>query len=437
MRRLLLLPLGLAAVSIQSTFAQSVAAEPPGAQAVPPAGAASAGLVEPAGPLALTDAVALALRANPTLAAAAREVDAVHGQVQQAGLLPNPELAAQVEDTRRDTRTSTLVLNQPIELGGKRAARVRAAEGAREVAAAALATTRADIRGEVIGAFFDVLIAQEGARLAAESKALAQRATATVARRVAAGKVSPVEETRARVAEAGVAVEQTQAESALRAARSRLAALWGNATPRFERAVGDLAPPEAVADLAARLDAAPALRQAGAEVVRRRAVVELERARRIPDLTVSVGIKRDEALGRNQAVVGLAVPLPLFDRNQGKVAEALAREDKARDELAAARFRLAAEAAQARERLESARLQADTLAREALPGAERALEAATKGFELGKFDFLLVLDAQRALFQARSQHLRALAEAHRARAELDRILGGGADGTAAARNELE
>ncbi|QDF96995.1 cobalt-zinc-cadmium resistance protein [Azoarcus sp. DD4] len=422
MRRLFL-PLGLAAISIQPVLAQSAAAD-----ARPPAqvGDTSPQVAEPAGPLALEAAVELALRANPALAAAAREVAAGDGAVLQAGFLPNPELAALVEDTRRETRTAALVLNQPIQLGGKRAARVRAAEGAREVAAAELAATRAQVRAGVIGAFFDVVIAQEGARLAAESVALAQRATTAAAKRVAAGKVSPVEETRARVAEAGVAVEAARAASALRAARSRLAAFWGNAMPRFERAEGEmvLPAPQAYSDLAARLDAAPVLRRAGAEVARRRAVVALERARRIPDLTVSVGVQRDEDLGRNQAIVGLSVPLPLFDRNQGNLAEALARADQARDELAASRIRLASEAAQAWERLETARWEAEELAREALPGAQRALDAATKGFELGKFDFLLVLDAQRTLFQARSQHLRSLAEAHRARAELDRILGG-------------
>lgn len=433
--RSFVLSLGLAAISIQPLFAQ---ATPTWVAADAPAPLAA----EPAGPLSLDAAIALALRANPTLAAAAREVEAAQGGVLQAGLLPNPELAAQVEDTRRESRTSYLLLNQPIELGGKRAARVRAAEGAQEVAAAELATTRAGIRAGVVGAYFEVLIAQEGARLAAGSAELAQRASVAAAKRVAAGKVSPVEETRARVAEAGAAVERAQAESGLRTARSRLAAWWGNPTPRFERAEGapDLptTPAADPATLAARLDAAPALRRAGAEAVRRQAAVEVERARRVPDLKLTLGVKRDEELGRDQAVIGVAMPLPLFDRNQGNLAEALARQDQARDALAAARVRLGVEATQAQERLETGRTEAEILAREALPGAQRALEAATKGFELGKFDFLLVLDAQRTLFQARSQHLRALAEAYRARAELDRLLGS-PDDTAASvhRQELE
>ena len=63
------------------------------------------------------------------------------------------------------------------------------------------------------------------------------------------------------------------------------------------------------------------------------------------------------------------------------------------------------------------------LQRDIMPGAQSAYDAATKGFELGKFSFLEVLDAQRTSFQAKSQYLRALAEAHRSAAEIDRILG--------------
>jgi cobalt-zinc-cadmium efflux system outer membrane protein len=140
-------------------------------------------------------------------------------------------------------------------------------------------------------------------------------------------------------------------------------------------------------------------------------------------VTVSIGAQRVEELGRNQAIVGLSVPLPLFDRNQGNLLEALRRTDKARDELAATEIRLSTELAQAHERLKALSLEVSSLQTEILPGAQSAYEAASKGYELGKFSFLEVLDAQRTFFQARSQYLRALAEAHRAAAEIDRVLG--------------
>ena len=385
------------------------------------------GKVEPAGPLSLASAIDLALSANPTLAAAARELQAMEGTVIQAGVRPNPELAAQVEDTQKSaTRTTTLQINQTIELGGKRAARIESAERGRDVAAADLDAQRLEIRSATVAAFFDVLVAQERIGLAEALLDLAQRATQAASRRVIAGKVSPIEETKARVAEASVRVELNQLQAALAAARRRLAATWGNPSPGFERADGrtEILPVVPTSeDIRRRLATAPVLTRARLEVDRRSALAELERTRRISNVTVSIGAQRVEELGRNQAIVGLSVPLPLFDRNQGNLLEALRRTDKARDELAATEIRLSTELAQAHERLKALSLEVSSLQTEILPGAQSAYEAASKGYELGKFSFLEVLDAQRTFFQARSQYLRALADAHRAAAEIDRVLG--------------
>jgi cobalt-zinc-cadmium efflux system outer membrane protein len=381
---------------------------------------------EPAAPLTLNAALELALGTNPDLSAAGHELEALDATITQAQARPNPELSALIEDTRRETRTTTLQLNQPVELGGKRGARIEAAERGRDAASLELDAKRAEIRSAVTAAFFDMLVAQERLRLAQASVELAQRATGAASRRVTAGKVSPVEETRARVAEAAVRVEQAQAASEVTTARRRLAATWGDSSPRFERAEGDpeaLPPLPAMADLNARLAASPNLLRARIEVERRQALAEVERSRRIPDMTVSLGAKRNKELGRDQAILGVSIPIPVFNRNQGNLLEALHRTDKARDELAAAGTRLSNELALAHERLNTARQEVALLQRDILPGAQSAYDAATKGFELGKFSFLEVLDAQRTSFQAKSQYLRALAEAHRSAAEIERILG--------------
>ena len=433
--RTLFVPLAVMALAVPPAFSQTDAGSNPS----PLLRQAAARTVEPAGPLDLRSAIALAQRANPGLSSAAREQEATDAAVLQAGAWPNPVLEAQVEDLRRDNRTTTLLLSQPVELGGKRAARVTAAERARDQAASALLARRSELRASTITLFFDVLAAQERLRLMQDSLGLAQAATRAAANRVAAGKVPPLEETRSRVAEAGIQVELQQAEGALRSARRQLAALWGNPDPRFTQAQGavDRLPPLAPAqDVERRLAAAPVLRQARLEVERRQALSQLEQARRVPDITVSLGAKRvpaDEGMGsgngRNQVVVGVSVPLPIFDTNRGNVAEALSREEKARDDLAAAELQLGADVAQATERLRSARAAAETLQRDALPGAEAAYKAAAKGFELGKFSFLEALDAQRTHFQVRNQYLMAVADAHRAASELDRLLGTEADET--------
>jgi cobalt-zinc-cadmium efflux system outer membrane protein len=433
--RTLFVPLAVMALAVPPAFSQTDAGSNPS----PLLRQAAARTVEPAGPLDLRSAIALAQRANPGLSSAAREQEASDAAVLQAGAWPNPVLEAQVEDLRRGNRTTTLLLSQPVELGGKRAARVTAAERARDQAASALLARRSELRASTITLIFDVLAAQERVRLMQDSLGLAQAATRAAANRVAAGKVPPLEETRSRVAGAGIRVELQQAEGALRSARRQLAALWGNPDPRFTQAQGavDRLPPLALAqDVERRLAAAPMLRQARLEVERRQALSQLEQARRVPDVTVSLGAKRvpaDEGMGsgngRNQVVVGVSVPLPIFDTNRGNVAEALSREEKARDDLAAAELQLGADVAQATERLRSARAAAETLQRDALPGAEAAYKAAAKGFELGKFSFLEALDAQRTHFQVRNQYLMAVADAHRAASELDRLLGTEADET--------
>lgn len=382
---------------------------------------------EATGSLTLSAAIDLALASNPELSAAANELRAVEGAVIQAGVLPNPEISTSVEDTQnKATRTTTILLNQRIELGGKRSARITSAERGRDIAAADLAAKHLDVRATVIGAFFDVLVAQERVQQAEDLLSLAQRASQAASRRVTAGKISPVEETKARVAEASARVELNQAQRELVTARKRLAASWGSSTPQFEKAEGrtDILPPvRSAEEIERRLNASPALLRARHSADRFSALADLERSRRIPDVTVSLGSKKAEELGRNQTIVGVSIPFPIFDRNQGNVLEAQRRADKARDELSATEIRLGTEVTQSEERLKALVVEAQTLQSEIMPGARSAYEAASKGFELGKFSFLEVLDAQRTFFQARAQYLRSLSDAHRTAAELERILG--------------
>jgi cobalt-zinc-cadmium efflux system outer membrane protein len=381
---------------------------------------------EPAEPLTMAAAIRLALESNPTIAAARREIEATEAQVLQGSLRPNPGFSVATENASRVSRSASAQVELPIERGDKRAARVDAAQRGRDVAVSDLSGRQLKVRAAVMAAFFDVLAAQELLALAQDSAALARRATDIAAKRVAAGKVSPVEETKARVAEAGVRVSLTQAQSELRNARRRLASWWGNPSPRFSEALGDvdrmpsLPDPDAIEQ---RLSTSPLLERARLELERRKSLVNVEQSKTVQDFTVSVGVQRREESQREQMMVGISVPIPLYNRNQGNLLEALRREDKARDELVATRITLASEAYQVVERLSARRQEAELLRDEVLPGAQSAYEAATIGFENGKFSFLEVLDAQRTFFSAKSQYLNALAALHRAVTDLESILG--------------
>jgi cobalt-zinc-cadmium efflux system outer membrane protein len=387
---------------------------------------AAAQIPGPAPALTLRAALALAAQAHPALAAAQYEVQAQDGLLLQASARPNPTLS--VEQTGRGGAEAETIflISQPLELGGKRQARMRAAERGRDGASAALEAQRADLHSAVLAAFFDVLVAQERLRLAQDGNELAQSATLAASRRVAAGKVSPVDETKARLAEANVRLESANASAALASARRRLSAYWTDPVPRFEKAEGDIGTLPELPD-SARLgrwrEQSPALLPARSEVERRKAVAQLEQANRMPDLTVNLGSKRSGDPARNQAVLGLSIPLPLFDRNQGGTLAAQRQADKAGAELAATASRLENELAQSVQELDAARSALALLRSDILPAAQQASDAARKGFEFGKHSFLDVLDAQRTLLQARAQYLSALSDGHRAAAAIERILG--------------
>lgn len=415
MRRLLW-PLGLAA-ALSSPFH---------VQAQPETSSSTSRSHDPANALTLATASALAEAYSPSMSAARREVEASEGERQQAGLLPNPELALLVEDERQAFRTTTTQLNIPLELGGKRAARVAEAERTTDLARAALAGAQADLRAELVAAFFRVLVAQERVTLAAGSADLAARGAEVTARKVTAGKISPVDETRARVEQANAALELADAQAELQTARQALASFWGSPELAYVQVRGDLdAWPvrPGVQQLLAELDTSPALTASRLEFERRQAGVDVERSKQYPDLTLNVGTKRLNETQVTQAIVGLTVPLPLFDRNQGRLQAASSRAAKAEDDLRAARSRLVNEVQQASSRLARARASAEMLKTAILPAAQQAHDAATRGFEAGKFGFLDVLDAQRSLLQARVRYVDVVTSAYQAATTLDRILG--------------
>lgn len=376
--------------------------------------------------LTLERALELAASRNPVVSAARRNLEATEGAIRQAEARQNPTLNASIEDFRRQTRTTTATLEVPLELGGKRAARITAAERAKDVAQAELANAQAQLRGNVIAAFFQLLVAQERTRIAGSSVELARRGADAASKRVAAGRVSPVEETRAAVDVANAQLEAAEATAELQGARQGLASALGDAQVQFgevSATAWGMPTRGAVSELLAKLESAPALQVARLEAERRRALVDVERTRARPDVTLSVGARRDNELARTQAVVGVSLPLPFVNRNEGAIYEASRLADKATDDVEAVRLRLTAELQQAASRLAVARSSASTLQATVLPAALNVYQAATTGFEAGKFSFVEVLDAQRSLLAARARYLNSLSAAYQAAASIDRIVG--------------
>lgn len=430
-------------VIAESTSAGAFSGREPGYSAPVPA--------EENNDLALRDAVRLALQHNPELAAFAKEMRALEGVTLQVGLLRNPDLVVNIENVGNVQKLhgdlnssdaiskevvqqlSTIRLNQLIELGGKRAARVVAASLGQEVAGKDYEARRVELIARVANVFIEVLAGQERLRLAEETSQLAQKVVNTVARRVQAGKAPPIEETRAGVAFSTTRIELVQAQRDLAAARKRLTLLWGNSSPQFNKALGDLGSLVILPSfetLAERVLVSPMALRSLKNVEQRKAMLAVEQTRRIPNLTLGGGALHHAQLGGTTIVAGLMLPLPLFDRNQGNLQEAYQRVDKAIDEQAATDLRLKAELTQAYEALSAAQNETRVLRSEILPAARSAFEVTNKGYELGKFGYLEVLDAQRTLFQNQILYVRALANYQRLVNELERLIAGPIDGTA-------
>ena len=376
--------------------------------------------------LTLDQALQTAFARNPDLAAAQWEIGIAEGDRQQAGLIPNPEVSWEAEDTRRDSRTTTVMLSQPIELGGKRGARIDVASRAQDAAGIELQRKRNALRADVIQAFTSAQTAQQRLQLSRQSLQLAEHGLRVALGRIEAGKSSPVEGTRAQVQRSEVRLELSRAERDQANAYQQLAQVMGAPIPTsttVQTATQSMPAVPPPTRLLERLNETAELRLATLQIDQREASLGLEKAQRIPDLTVSIGSQYSELERERVNVVGLSMPIPLFNRNQGNVLAAARRTDQARDLRNATELRLRSEIQTTLEQWQTANGEVQAFNQTILPAAQRAVDSATRGFEMGKFGFLDVLDAQRTLISARTQYLQAVAEATDARVRIERIFG--------------
>ncbi|MFH1883353.1 MAG: TolC family protein [Planctomycetota bacterium] len=390
-------------------------------------------IVEPIGAITLRQALALALLHNPGLRAFSWEVRASEARTLQAGLLPNPEIEVEVEEVGGagarsgfDGAETTIQFGQLIELAGKRPKRERLASLESNLAGWDYEAKRLDVLTEVALAFVGVLAAQERLTLAEELVRLSEKVMDTVAQRVEAGKDSPVEKTKAQVALAGARIEQKRAQRRLVSARKQLAATWGGISPAFEGVSGQLDitfPIPSEAELRGLLEQNPDLARWAVEMESRRAALELEKANAITDPTIFGGMRRFNETDDTAVVFGLSIPVAVFNRNQGRILEAKYNIARAREQRGAVEANLYATLADTYQALSSAFIEVTDLKNEVLPGAESAFDAARRGYSEGKFDYLMVLDAQRTFFYSRARYIESLAAYHGAKADVERLIG--------------
>lgn len=388
---------------------------------------------EPIGVVTLRDVLALAVSRNPELAIYPYDLRVADARMLQAGLWPNPGLEVEIEEVGGtggrsgfDGAETTVRIDQPIELGGKRAKRVRVAQLDKELAQWDYEAARLDVIRDASRAFVAVQTAQDRVTLAHKVVELSEQALAAAAQRVQAGRDSPVDELRAGVALSTSRIELRKSEKALASARHALAALWGGKSAAFDAVAGDLyeiSPPVVLEDFAAAIAENPDIARWESQERRQRAALRLEKANAVPDVTVGGGLQRFEESDDSAVVLGVGVPIPLFDRNQGGIREATAELGKARRLAEAAQVRTLAALSEASAAQAAAYEETTILRTDVLPKAEQAFAAAQDGYRQGKFDYLYVLDTQRTLFETQAGYIDAVEAYHRASAEVQRLTG--------------
>lgn len=391
----------------------------------------------PTNGLTLDQAVALALEFNPALKAAAFGVLAAESRVLQAGLWPNPNLVVDVENFGGDSdlrgfesAETTVVISQALPLGNKPGRRRAIAETDQALAGRGIEAMRLDVVARTTSAFYSVVAAQRRQELAGELLRLAEQFADTVGARVEAGKVSPVEMTRAEIEVAQARIRKARVDRELRAARVLLAANWGSSTAHYGRAVGDLPrplPPSTIDDLGLMLSDTPEMRRIGDQIERQQRVIAFENALRIPDLEIGVGPRLFEETGHSAWVALVGFSLPVFDRNQGERRAAEFDLERIRRNGESLKVALEAELAVVVERLSAASEAAVATEGAVLPGARMAMAAVETGYREGKFGFVDVIAAQRTFFEASTLLVDSLEEFALAQTEMERLVGASSD----------
>jgi cobalt-zinc-cadmium efflux system outer membrane protein len=384
------------------------------------------------GELTLEEAMAIADRLNPALAAERLNLDLASAALWEAGLPPNPSLIVEVEDYRpkdgihlgRMERTAGLAF--PLVLGGRLAAAEAVASRERDVAGFHYLWKRRELLTDVKRAFVSLLSARGGVDLARESRELARTLHAAAEERLRLQAAPEMEVLKAAVGLAKADLELRRSEKDVDVARRTLQGLLGDVDLPLERIAGSLAARFVVPSLDALrghvTSAHPLLEAArrGKEAAERE--LDLARAERIPDvdLTLVGGV---DAEGYGILEAGLSIPLPLWNRQGARIARAETRIRQSDFQAQAARNDVLLRLAEAYRTFTSAQERAGIYADEILPKAAKALSQTEEGWRLGRFGHLDLLDAQRTASEARGAHAAALLDLNLAAADLEKLTG--------------
>ncbi len=377
--------------------------------------------------LTLAEALDRAGASSPFQDAAAAGIRAAEAQRRVAGLRPNPSIVGEAENVAgtgiyqglRSSET-TLGLALPLELGGKRGARIAVAEAQIGRAGLQAEIARADLRRRVTQTYNAAAAAQRRVIIAEDQVNIAAEVLRAARVRVRAGRASPLEEQRADVARISAegALERTRRSA--EAASGNLARLLGMPVGQLDRSWFD-AVPSAGTMRPMATSGTLTVAAARADLDTASAQVRLARSQRVPDLTVSASARRLEQTNDVAAVFGVSIPLNVFNNGRASIAVAEAQREQSDAQKRAALLDAEQDVATAQADAENAATTARNAAGPALAAATEAARIARIGYREGKFGQLDLLDAERTLLETRTAAIDALAAHHDAQARLERL----------------
>jgi outer membrane protein, heavy metal efflux system len=387
--------------------------------------------------LSESDAVARALERAPLVVRSDRERDVVAaGKVGAGVLLPANPAVVVTGGHRRDNSGSippaqgpewSVQLQQTVEIAGQRGARLREADRAIAVASERQRLARIETRAEARTAYVLLQVARAQAEAAKKRVELGDQLLTAARARVRAGAASDVELHLAEVERARFEHDRIDAELAAAEAERALKRLVGAAANEHVEPATPLALPAPVQGDAAALVAAAVERRAERRVVgAARAHVDAATTRLkreiAPNPTLFVDVAEQQP-GQLYIGGGVALPLPLWRRNQGELAQARAERRRLEDEDRLLVREIELEVSSALRTLETRQAEATLWSERVVPAAEANVELVRQGWLGGKFDLFRVVQVTREAADARRRQLEVLGDLWRARIELDRATG--------------
>ena len=381
--------------------------------------------------LTLDQALEMAENLQPQIAEAKAMVEAAEGRARQAGAFPNPEAivgAQQLPLSGNGPNEKEYVagVGQAVPLSG-RLSKARQAELLdREVRARGLEVKRRDIRKRVHIAFATALYQEKAYQAQGEIKRNAEKAVATTQARVEAGDAVKEDVARVEMELARARVELRRTESLREQALVGLASAMGDAQVAVRSLSGALDATfeiPTLESLAANLAAMPENAQAEADVRARNARVDAAKAERIPDVRVELLYHRLEASQQNTIDVGLSVPLPLFNRNQGKLREARAEVAAAEARSRMTHNELTTRLRESYLQLTSALASSRTLRTEIRGKADTVLKTAEARYAAGDISLTELLPVRRDWAAVQLSYLESLRDVMQSWAALSPYVG--------------